>query len=93
MGKKAAKFGYKRYGVPGGVVAGGAAVLGYLGAKRALKSAVARNDVPPTVDAERIDIPVGEGSAVDEGGDVDEGRPDAGDETPAGERSGDETET
>lgn len=47
-GKKAAEFGYKRYGMPGAVVAGtGAAVGTALGVKK-LTSAVTENDDTPS---------------------------------------------
>lgn len=43
-GKKAAEFGYKRYGLPGAIVAGaGVAVGTAIGVKR-LKSAATTND-------------------------------------------------
>lgn len=44
IGKKAVTFGFKRYGVPGAVASGGAALLGYVLVKRALQSATAAND-------------------------------------------------
>ncbi len=37
IGKKAVTFGYKRYGIPGAVATGGAALAGYLVVRRALK--------------------------------------------------------
>ncbi|WP_129112915.1 hypothetical protein [Halegenticoccus tardaugens] len=40
VGKKATKFGYKRFGVPGAVIAGVGAVAGYVAIKRKLASIV-----------------------------------------------------
>ena len=54
VGKKAAKFGYKRYGIPGAVAAGSTGVLGYLVVRRAVKSVVKRKDVSGVVDAGTI---------------------------------------
>jgi chromate transport protein ChrA len=39
-GKKAAKYGYKRYGIPGAVVAGTGAVVGTAIGIKKLKSAI-----------------------------------------------------
>ena len=54
-GKKAAKFGYKRYGVPGAVASGGAALAGYVVVRRALRSATKSDadsdDIAAAVDA------------------------------------------
>ncbi|WP_435154099.1 hypothetical protein [Haladaptatus sp. DFWS20] len=60
IGKKAAKFGYKRYGIPGAVVAGGAGTVGYLAVKRAVKSAVKRESVDSAIDAGTIQSAVAE---------------------------------
>jgi hypothetical protein len=38
VGKKAVKFGYKRYGVPGAIAAGVAVLVGYLAVRRILDS-------------------------------------------------------
>lgn len=54
IGKKAAKFGYKRYGIPGAVVAGGAGTVGYLVVRRAVKSAVKGKSVDSAIDAKTI---------------------------------------
>lgn len=62
IGKKAVKFGYKRYGVPGAVATGGAALVGYVAVKRALKSSSNEKNVDSAIDAETIK------SAVDEKG-------------------------
>jgi len=62
IGKKAVKFGYKRYGVPGAVATGGAALVGYVAVKRALKSSSNGENVDSAIDAETIK------SAVDEKG-------------------------
>ena len=53
LGKKAAKFGYKRYGVPGAVASGGVALAGYVVVRRALKSSTNSHsgDVASAVDA------------------------------------------
>ncbi|WP_440765226.1 hypothetical protein [Natronorubrum sp. DTA7] len=39
VGKKAVSFGYKRYGVPGAIASGGAALVGYVAVRRALQAA------------------------------------------------------
>ncbi|ODR81645.1 hypothetical protein BG842_08650 [Haladaptatus sp. W1] len=62
IGKKAAKFGYKRYGIPGAVMAGSAGAVGYIAVRRAVKAAVERKDVSGAIDAGTIQ------SAVDEKG-------------------------
>lgn len=62
IGKKAVKFGYKRYGVPGAVATGGAAMIGYVAVKRALKSSADGENVDSAIDAGTIK------SAVDEKG-------------------------
>lgn len=62
LGKKAVKFGYKRYGIPGAVASGGAALAGYLAVRRALKSSTDSADVSSAIDAKEIK------SAVDEEG-------------------------
>lgn len=54
IGKKAVKFGYKRYGVPGAVASGGAALAGYVAVRRALKSSTNSNDVTSAIDAGEI---------------------------------------
>jgi hypothetical protein len=43
-GKKAAEYGYKRYGLPGAVVAGAGAAVGTAFGVKKLKSAVTTND-------------------------------------------------
>ncbi|RQG98664.1 hypothetical protein [Natrarchaeobius oligotrophus] len=62
VGKKAATFGYKRYGVPGAVASGGVALLGVVAVKRALRSATEADDdsIASAVDAESIEAAVDE---------------------------------
>lgn len=60
VGKKAAKFGYKRYGIPGAVMAGGAGAVGYVAVRRAVKIAVERKDVSGAIDAQTIQSAVNE---------------------------------
>ena len=62
VGKKAVKFGYKRYGIPGAVASGGAVLAGYVVVKRALKSSTDSGNVSSAIDAEEIK------SSVDEEG-------------------------
>ncbi|MFB9806527.1 hypothetical protein ACFFQF_15220 [Haladaptatus pallidirubidus] len=62
VGKKAAKFGYKRYGIPGAVVAGGTGAVGYLAVKRAVKSVAKSKDTGTAIDVKTIQ------SAVEEDG-------------------------
>ena len=62
IGKKAVTFGYKRYGIPGAVASGGAALAGYLIVRRALQSSTNDGGVDSAIDAGEIK------SAVDEGG-------------------------
>lgn len=62
IGKKAATFGYRRYGVPGAIASGGAALAGYLVVRRALKSSTNDETVGSAIDAGEIK------SAVDEKG-------------------------
>ena len=62
IGKKAVKFGYKRYGVPGAVATGGAALVGYVAVRRALKSSANGENVESAIDAGAVK------SAVDERG-------------------------
>lgn len=62
IGKKAVTFGYKRYGVPGAVASGGAALAGYLIVRRALKSSTNGGNVDSAIDAGEIQ------SAVEEKG-------------------------
>ncbi len=53
LGKKALKFGYKRYGIPGAVASGGAALAGYVVVRRALRSSTDSDagDIASAVDA------------------------------------------
>ncbi len=73
IGKKAVKFGYKRYGVPGAVATGGAVLAGYVAVKRALKSSSngenADSDVDMDVVASSADDETGEmtGEESDDG--------------------------
>jgi len=62
IGKKAVTFGYKRYGIPGAVASGGAALAGYLVVRRALKSSTNDGNVDSAIDAGTIQ------SAVEEQG-------------------------
>lgn len=62
IGKKAVTFGYKRYGVPGAIASGGAALAGYLIVRRALKSSTNGGKVDSAIDAGEIQ------SAVEEKG-------------------------
>lgn len=62
VGKKAVKFGYRRYGIPGAVATGGAALAGYVVVRRALRSSTESGNVSSAIDAEEIK------SAVDERG-------------------------
>ena len=62
IGKKAATFGYKRYGIPGAVASGGAALAGYLIVRRALKSSVNSGNAGEAIDTGELT------SAVDEQG-------------------------
>jgi hypothetical protein len=54
IGKKAVTFGYKRYGVPGALASGGAALAGYLIVRRALKSSTGDGSVDSAIDAGEI---------------------------------------
>ena len=72
LGKKAAKFGYKRYGVPGAVASGGMALAGYVVVRRALKSSTSSHsgDVASAVDAGAVKRAVEEkglGAVTDRG--------------------------
>jgi len=51
IGKKAVQFGYKRYGIPGAIATGGAALAGYLIVRRALKSSTNGGNVDSAIDA------------------------------------------
>lgn len=62
LGKKAVKHGYKRAGIPGAIATGGAAAVGYVVVKRALKSRTSEENVDSAIDTDRIK------SAVDEQG-------------------------
>jgi len=62
IGKKAVQFGYKRYGIPGAIATGGAALAGYLIVRRALKSSTNGGNVDSAIDAGEIQ------SAVEEKG-------------------------
>jgi hypothetical protein len=62
VGKKAVKFGYKRYGIPGAVASGGAALAGYVVVRRALKSSTDSSNVTSAIDAQEIK------RAIDENG-------------------------
>ncbi|WP_226480127.1 hypothetical protein [Natrinema amylolyticum] len=70
IGKKAVTFGYKRYGVPGAVASGGAALVGYLIVRRALKSSTSDGNVDSAIDAGEIQSAVEEkglGAVTDKG--------------------------
>jgi hypothetical protein len=70
IGKKAVTFGYKRYGVPGAVASGGAALAGYVIVRRALKSSTNGGNVDSAIDAGEIQSAVEEkglGAVTDKG--------------------------
>ncbi|WP_226007618.1 hypothetical protein [Natrinema salinisoli] len=70
IGKKAVTFGYKRYGVPGAVASGGAALAGYLIVRRALKSSANDGTVDSAINAGEIQSAVEEkglGAVTDKG--------------------------
>lgn len=73
IGKKAVTFGYKRYGVPGAIASGGAALAGYLVVRRALKSSTSDGNVDSAIDAGEIQSAVEEKglSAVTDKGTLD----------------------
>ncbi|SEP64573.1 hypothetical protein [Natrinema salaciae] len=73
IGKKAVSFGYKRYGIPGAVASGGAALAGYLIVRRALKSSTNGENVDSAIDAGEIQSAVEEKglSAVTDRGTLD----------------------
>lgn len=54
LAKRAAKHGYKRYGIPGAIVAGSATAIGYKAVKRALKSATNGERVESAIDVDAI---------------------------------------
>lgn len=54
VGQKAVKFGYKRYGVPGAVAAGGAVLVGYVAVRRALNAAADSDRINESVDVELL---------------------------------------
>ncbi|QSW98731.1 hypothetical protein [Haloterrigena alkaliphila] len=56
VGKKAVKFGYKRYGIPGAIASGGIVLVGYVAVRRALKSQTGADDatLDSAIDAESI---------------------------------------
>ncbi|GAB3664268.1 hypothetical protein [Halopiger thermotolerans] len=64
VGKKAVKFGYKRYGIPGAIASGGLVLVGYVAVRRALKSQTNADDatLDSAIDAGSIK------SAVEEDG-------------------------
>jgi len=70
LGKKALKAGYKRYGIPGAIVTGSAAALGYVVVRRALKSSTGRENVDSAINADHIKSTISEKglSAVTERG-------------------------
>lgn len=45
IGKKAVTFGYKRYGLPGAIMTGGATAVGYVVVRRALRSTIDQDSV------------------------------------------------
>lgn len=70
VGKKAVKFGYKRYGLPGAVASGGVAMAGYVIVRRALKSSTNSRNVDSAIDARTIKEAVQErglGAVTDRG--------------------------
>lgn len=70
IGKKAVTFGYKRYGIPGAIASGGAALAGYVIVRRALKSSTNDGNVDSAIDAGAIQSAVEEkglGAVTDKG--------------------------
>ncbi|QLG29223.1 hypothetical protein HUG10_17550 [Halorarum halophilum] len=70
VGKKAVKFGYKRYGLPGAVASGSVAMAGYVIVRRALKSSTNSDNVDSAIDAGTIKDAVRErglGAVTDRG--------------------------
>ncbi|OVE86036.1 hypothetical protein [Natronolimnobius baerhuensis] len=63
VAKKAATYGYKRYGIPGAVASGAIALAAYIGVRRALRSATDNADAD--VDVETLTQAVDEGSLED----------------------------
>jgi hypothetical protein len=55
VGKKAVRFGYKRYGVPGAIVAGGFVVVGYVAVRRAIEAAKESDRINEAVDVEALE--------------------------------------
>lgn len=64
-GKKAAQYGYKKYGVKGAVVAGAGGAVGMIAAKKALRSA-ARSTAEEVVEDETGDGPTDAADGTDE---------------------------
>ncbi|EMA35161.1 hypothetical protein [Halobiforma nitratireducens] len=58
VGKKAVRFGYNRYGVPGAVASGGVALVAFLAVRRALRSATSEDETDATltdaIDTDRL---------------------------------------
>ncbi|SEW11018.1 hypothetical protein [Natrinema salifodinae] len=54
IGKKAVTFGYRRYGIPGAIASGGAALAGYVIVRRALQSAANSENVDSAIDADEL---------------------------------------
>lgn len=102
VGRKAAKFGYKKLGIPGAIIAGAGGAAGYVLFKKKAKSAV-KDEVmadqtgdsigenglgADTSGDEGVDIPIRADTSVDSLVDHvdDDSADDAGDESP-GQRS------
>lgn len=69
VGKKAAKFGYKKYGVPGAVLAGAGGIAGLVVAKKGLKRLTQSAAEGGTPQLESADDPAGsESESADAGG-------------------------
>ncbi|WP_227379725.1 hypothetical protein [Haladaptatus halobius] len=60
VGKKALKVGYKRYGIPGAIVTGSVAALGYVLIRRALKSTTGKENVESAINIEELQAQVRE---------------------------------
>lgn len=60
VGKKALKVGYKRYGIPGAIVTGSAAALGYVVIRRALKSSTGKENVKSAINIEELQTQIKE---------------------------------
>ncbi|WP_306057845.1 hypothetical protein [Natronococcus wangiae] len=53
-GKKAVTFGYKRYGIPGAIAAGGLVLVGYVAVRRAMDAAAESDRINEAVDVKLL---------------------------------------